>query len=716
MANQNMASRKTSEKIRWLSVVRVLGLVFVLTYHFFKDYLPAGFLGVDVFFTLSGYLTTSIIIDSIRKKGSHNLLAFYKRRFLRIFPPLFTSVLFTLPFALLLHPDFTAGISKQLAAVFGFVTNYFEIQTGGSYEAMMLPHLYIHTWTLALEMHFYIVWGLITTGVILVLKKVFGAFGDILEYAGKMVISLVSLVIIVISYLAMRSLFNADPMNPNPAYFSSVSRAFPFMLGALTGAAFGSNLSDNMKKRLRLRKAATTIAICIIVLAIILLFSLSRALNFNDPATYLYGFPVASILAAIMIICARVLHETLPDGSREPRILSVASDLSYCIYLFHWPLYTVFSNVIEDNRISVAVTLVLSILFSAFVFYLIEPMLRVVGKGKTSARAEALRPFKTAVIVIILIALIPGCMTIARAPEITTLEAELLTGYLYQDSDRIIELSQKAQVVISTSGETDSSGSQEKPPDAQPLDNHSGNNDHNTSPGPFPTPSNTPGTASGAEATPTSLPPETPSVTPTPSDNTIPSTTPTTTPSSTPELTAGPPGDDVISGGVTIIGDSVCLGARRTLIDTIENCYVDADGSRQMSEGYNIIMKLQNEGNLREYVVVALGNNGEFDQAREMINRLIADIDPSHRLIFVTPYDGRASATWWSSQTREYMYTLPDKHAFVTIADWYSVILPQASLLGSDKVHIGGNSTTIGLYVDCIIDAMNTASQKPAKP
>jgi len=156
------------------------------------------------------------------------------------------------------------------------------------------------------------------------------------------------------------------------------------------------------------------------------------------------------------------------------------------------------------------------------------------------------------------------------------------------------------------------------------------------------------------------------------------------------------------------------MGAQTALANTIPNCLVDAEGSRQVWQGYNLLMQMQEQGSLREYVVVALGTNGNVN-APDKIEQIIADIQPGTRLIFVTPYDGRANSTWYSYITAEYMRTLPERYPFVTVADWVAVIEPSAYLLGSDKIHIGGQPTAIEMYVNCIIDAIAVAAGKPAK-
>ena len=120
-------------RIKWFSLVRVTGLLLVLLYHFFQKAFPGGFIGVDIFFTFSGFLITALLIDEFARKQEIDYLAFLKRRFYRIVPPLVFMVLVVMPFTFMVQRDYVASIGTQIAAVFGFVTNFFEMATGGSY-------------------------------------------------------------------------------------------------------------------------------------------------------------------------------------------------------------------------------------------------------------------------------------------------------------------------------------------------------------------------------------------------------------------------------------------------------------------------------------------------------------------------------------------------------------------------------------------------------
>ena len=152
-------------RIKWFSLVRITGLLLVLLYHYFQGVFPGGFIGVDIFFTFSGFLITALLIDEFAKKKEIDIQGFFKRRFYRIVPPLVFMILVVMPFTLLIRKDFVAGIGTQIAAALGFVTNFYEMLSGGSYESQFVPHILIHTWSLALEVHYYVLWGLAAWGL-----------------------------------------------------------------------------------------------------------------------------------------------------------------------------------------------------------------------------------------------------------------------------------------------------------------------------------------------------------------------------------------------------------------------------------------------------------------------------------------------------------------------------------------------------------------------
>jgi len=141
---------------------------------------------------------------------------------------------------------------------------------------------------------------------------------------------------------------------------------------------------------------------------------------------------------------------------------------------------------------------------------------------------------------------------------------------------------------------------------------------------------------------------------------------------------------------------------------------VDAEVSRPIREGSAIIKDMQNSSTLREYVVIALGTNGT-DSYERQYTQIIDAINPGHRVIIVTPYDGRSNNNARAvNATAEWLRGLSDTYDFVTIADWHSIISTQTNLLAGDRVHMGGNASR-QLYTDVVADAIAIAAEKPAK-
>ena len=127
--------------------------------HFFQKAFPGGFIGW-IFSSPSQDFDYSLLIDEFARK-KNRLPGILETALL---PDRTTPCLYGLgrdAFTFMVQRDYVAGIGTLIAAVFGFVTNFFEMATGGSYESNFIPHLFLHTWVLALEVHYYVLWALL---------------------------------------------------------------------------------------------------------------------------------------------------------------------------------------------------------------------------------------------------------------------------------------------------------------------------------------------------------------------------------------------------------------------------------------------------------------------------------------------------------------------------------------------------------------------------
>ena len=355
-------------RIKWFSLIRITGLLLVLLYHFFQTVFPGGFFGVDVFFTFSGFLITSLLLEEFGQKGKIDILGFFRRRFYRIFPPVVLMILVVMPFTFLVRQDYIAGIGSQIAGVLGFMTNFYEILTGGSYESQFIPHLFVHNWSLAVEVHYYIFWGL----AVWFLSKRVKSSGQL-----RGLVFLLSSAVFIIGFLSM-FIGSFIVSSYSTLYFSSFTHVYPFFLGSVLASLVGVRQTTTLVKRLNntwdLKKTLLVFGAGLGVLLLLTFF-----VKFNYLFAYLLGFLLASLAALLMIVAARLLHEKTPT-IEEPKVISFLADTSYAVYLFHWPFYIIFSQLM-GNIPAVILTTIFSYLFASLSFYVIEPF--IAGKNSS---------------------------------------------------------------------------------------------------------------------------------------------------------------------------------------------------------------------------------------------------------------------------------------------------------------------------------------------
>ena len=156
LLNEKILIQKFSY-IKQLDLLRAIAVLGVIFYHYTDEYFTGGWLGVDVFFVLSGFLISNTIISSLTNKN-FNLSLFYKRRIRRIFPSLLSTILFTIPFSFqLLAPKELIEYLRSTASSLFFVSNFYllDLDFYNTSSAKLMPM--IHTWSLSIEEQFYII-------------------------------------------------------------------------------------------------------------------------------------------------------------------------------------------------------------------------------------------------------------------------------------------------------------------------------------------------------------------------------------------------------------------------------------------------------------------------------------------------------------------------------------------------------------------------------
>lgn len=357
-------------RIKGLDYIRLLGIFLVVFYHLFSNVLPGGFLGVNVLFVLSGFLISFHLLDEIYGDGDIDLKKFYYKRFIRIFPPLLLMIFLTNISAFFIKKDFTVGYFDQFISALSFNYNIFEIIRGGSYEGQFIKSLFMPTWSLAIEVHFYILWPLFLS----FLNKI---YKDEDRFKKRFSASLmkITLLFYLLSYSLMVNLVLKDKNLISFVYFFDLSRMGSFVLGSFL-ACFVKRFSF---KKIPYLKPSIGFSLFLIII--------SFFFSYNNKLTYSLGFFLADLTTVILILIAYSNKDL-----EERKIIQKLSAYSYGIFLFHWPVFVIVTSFIKDwwwILISLFVTSIL-VLFNYYVFENLfkkddfEIDLKIFGKKKFS--------------------------------------------------------------------------------------------------------------------------------------------------------------------------------------------------------------------------------------------------------------------------------------------------------------------------------------------
>ncbi len=412
-------ARAGLRRVPGIDGLRGLAVLAVVIYHFFGDVLPGGYLGVDVFFVLSGFLITSLLVREYGANGRIDLKDFWVRRARRILPAALFVLVIGTAIAGIVGGDAAVGLGAQFLGTLFFVNNWTQIAGSQSYFADSGVQLFAHFWSLAVEEQFYVLFPLIFVGIVALRvgtqkMKWLTAAGALASFAWMVVLH--------------------DPeADPTRVYYGTDTHAFGLLLGA-TLALWMTNPNPRTRDSwpawlgpLRGDRATATIGAAALGGLIVLFLFLAD----TAPITYRGGLLTASILSALVLASvvrehgpASVIFRTAP--------MRWLGERSFSLYLWHWPVMVLVSEVLQRSETrwwpmtAGLVSLAISLPLSSWSYKWIETPIRRRGYGRILADVRELpKPGKVAVPVATVAVLLTAGIAIGTSPAQNSLERDL---------------------------------------------------------------------------------------------------------------------------------------------------------------------------------------------------------------------------------------------------------------------------------------------------
>ena len=552
-------ARATWTRMPALDGIRAIAVLAVLLYHAELAAFQGGFLGVDVFFALSGFLITRLLVEEYNAAGSISLKEFYVRRARRLLPAMLTVVVLAVIVTAFLVQDAAPRTREDAIAALAYFSNWWFIVSEQSYfQTWGRPPLLQHLWSLAIEEQFYLVWPVMA--------------GAALKLVGGYVLIVIALVGSFLSsawmaWMAWQRDY-PDSADASRAYFGTDTHSMGLLLGSALGAA-GKSAGDFVVPSLK--RWMPHVSAAALSLLIVSFYTIGE----NSRALYLGGFFAVSLLTVVLI------YSTTYYSNPASRLLSNAvfrwiGDRSYGLYLWHWPIFAITRPGV-DVPVTGAACVVLRLGLTAVVaqasYVLLETPFR---KGLISRRR-------------VLQAVAATCVVFAIA---FAYPVPVKSNEIPKDVAEAMGILPDATIV------------------PEPLVKK--------------------------------------------------------------------------EARVTVLGDSVLLGARKALESRVGSARVDAAVGRQARDIVQRIRELKANDLLGSKVVLHVGTNGYVTE--DQLRTILTLLDDRERVILVNA----AAPRRWVEKNNDLIERVAADHPNTVVADWSSVANEHPEYFVSDQVHLSG--------------------------
>lgn len=380
-----------------LDGIRAIAVIAIIIFHLNPKWLPGGFLGVDTFFVISGYLIAMLLINEYEKTGTINILQFWIRRMKRLFPPVLFMILIVIQYIIFFDQSLLYQLKKDVIAALLYISNWWYIFDGLSYfesfEARPLEHL----WSLAIEEQFYLLFPLI---LILMLNK-----------WSKKNILLLFFVVSILSAILMSTLY--DPAaNVSRIYFGTETRLQTLLLGVMCAFIWPA---------FKLKRDAPRILVVIIdflgfIGLIVLMYSIYKL---SEHSAFLFngGFYVLGIFT-VLIIMAAVHPSSIMSRLLGIKPLTVIGKYSYSLYLWHYPVIVLMQKHFVQGQVPIYIhisSVILTIVLAVFSYKLIERPYRL--NGLKVFTIMSIKNFITVIVTLYLCISTPYLLSVVKAEQ-----------------------------------------------------------------------------------------------------------------------------------------------------------------------------------------------------------------------------------------------------------------------------------------------------------
>jgi peptidoglycan/LPS O-acetylase OafA/YrhL len=620
-----------------LDGMRALAVIAVLLYHSGGGgaFVPGGFLGVEVFFVISGYLITSLILAQWRSTGRVELKAFWVGRARRLLPALYVVLVVTLTYAVVFLPGEVAGLRADVLAAMGYVTNWYLVWGHESYfEAVGRPSLLKHLWSLAVEEQFYVVWPL-------VLAFGLSAGAVVTRWPRAMCIALTGAA----GSAVLMALLYRPEVDPSRIYYGTDTRATGLLVGAALAfvwapwrAAPASNpggWSAAVKQRSRLRRRWGWIAPRLLDLAGLAalggLVFLCLSLGEFEPFLYRGGLASVALLSALMIMACAHPHSQLGLALLGGQPLRWIGQRSYGIYLWHWPVFMITRPQLDvplEGWSVLVIRLALTVVLAELSYRFVETPIRRGALGRAWRELREAQGFRRRQLSLMWAGAAMSVVAICVALGVAVSQAQQPERPSYLPSVNAIH----------TKSPPETSGTAER----AVADNSEGEHQIVTR------------RTAAVRKTEENPPREK---------------------RADAEAPVGP---------ISAVGDSVMLGAAGQLEKDIPNLTViDAEVGMQAYTAVDVLNARRAAGELGQVVVVHIGTNGVY--TKEEFDQTMQALEGVRRVVFVNVNVPRVWEEPNNEVISEGVGRYPNR---AVLADWYSASVDHPEYFVEDGVHL----------------------------